>query len=281
MDLPANTSLPFFTYGLFRPDQIGFRDLRACVAGYDKGWLVPGRLLGRDGLPVLLEPMYEDNRVEGTLLDFHPSHGEQAYRSIVGVEPAKLYRWSVMEARKGDIHRMANVLIGRKGNRGSHELEKGIWDGREEPLFSAALEVVEETLKHNEKFQWDLKPLFRLQMAYMLLWSAIERYASFKYHLGERVTEKVFRLVDDPEFASALSSLGPEQRRVYRSDNPEKVEVLVASNPRKALAYYYQVRSNITHRGKAAYNDHGTLVRSLEELLFIFRRLLDAEFSTD
>jgi hypothetical protein len=281
MDLPADTSLPFFTYGLFRPGQIGFKDLRACIAGYEEGWLVPGLLLGRDGLPVLLEPMREHDRVEGTRLDFHPSHQEHAYRSIVGIEPEKLYRWGVIEARKGDTHRSVNVLLGRKGNRGSHELENGIWDGREEPLFSVALEVVEETLASNEEFDWGLKPLFRLQMAYMLLWSAIERFSAFKYHLGERVTIKVFRLADDPVFASALSALAPERRRVYRSDNPEKAEVLVANNPNKALAYYYQVRSNITHRGKASYNDHDTLVKSLKELLAIFRRLLDAEFRID
>ena len=36
--LPQQLDLPFFTYGLFRPGQIGFRDLRAFVSGCDPHW---------------------------------------------------------------------------------------------------------------------------------------------------------------------------------------------------------------------------------------------------
>ena len=47
-------------------------------------------------------------------------------------------------------------------------------DGRNEPLFGPALDVVRETLDLNRKFEWDLKPMFRLQMAYTLLWMQLK-----------------------------------------------------------------------------------------------------------
>jgi hypothetical protein len=40
--------------------------------------------------------------------------------------------------------------------------------------------------------------------------------------------------------------------------------------------YYYQVRSNITHRGKAVVTDYDTLGKSAKELLPIFRAVLAA-----
>ena len=42
------------------------------------------------------------------------------------------------------------------------------------------------------------------------------------------------------------------------------------------MQYYYQVRSNITHRGKGVAQDYELLRDSLSELLPIFRKVLEA-----
>jgi hypothetical protein len=58
---------------------------------------------------------------------------------------------------------------------------------------------------------------------------------------------------------------------VYDSRDPSKYGTLVRDNPRKCLDYYYYVRSNLSHRGKGAFND-GEIVRcSLLELHSIVR----------
>jgi hypothetical protein len=278
MDLPSNYTLPFFSYGLFQPGQIGFHSLRPYLHSHEPGWHVEGDLLQRDGLPILLEG---DNKVHGTLMRFKDRHAAHAYLVIAKLEPDKLYRWAETKAAKSGDRVDVNVLEGVKAHRGSHPLETPAWDGQKEPLFSSALEVVSETLEQNRTFDWDLKELFRLQMAYMLLWSAIERYASFRYHLGDRVMDKVNALAENLVFREALREIVKDSRTIYRADDPEKRETLDPANPAKSLRYYFQVRSNITHRGKAAYSDHGTLVESLEELLAIFRRVLEAEFRLD
>ena len=269
--------LPFFTYGLFRPGQIGFGRLRSFVAQHESGWYVKGFLLERDGLPVLDKGEHD---IHGVLIHFLEGTSKQAYEVISSIEPDKLYRWESAEICSGDRKVRANLLRGRKPQRGSHTLEEPEWDGRKEPLFDSALKVVQETLDQNRQFVWDLAPLFRLQMAYMLLWTAIERFAAFKYHLGVRATEKVFQLASEQVFRSGLTELVKEVRTVFRTDDPEQKETLDPANPEKALAYYYQIRSNIVHRGKAAVRDHEILLQSLEELLELFRRMLHDEFAS-
>jgi hypothetical protein len=174
--------------------------------------------------------------------------------------------------------REANVLFGKSPRRGSDALGKSDWDGKKDPLFTSALEVVQEVANQNSQFEWDLKPLFRLQLAYLLLWSAIERYVSLRYHLGSDVYAKVKKLAKEEAFVLSLREQVSGRRVLYRADEPGEREVLDASNPDKSLGYYYQVRSNITHRGKAVTRDFDTLRDSLRELLNIFRNLLDAAF---
>lgn len=107
-------------------------------------------------------------------------------------------------------------------------------------------------------------------MAYLLLWSAIERYVSLRYHLGGDVYAKVKMLAKEEAFAASLREQVTERRILYRADRPGERVDLDASRPDRSLGYYYQVRSNITHRGKAAVRDFDTLRFSLEELNNIF-----------
>jgi hypothetical protein len=213
------------------------------------------------------------------LIRFKPESAVPAYTTINSIEPNRLYRWDTADVQREGVRVQANLLMGRSPRKGSNHPEYQIWEGDKEPLFTVALDVIQKSLERYSRFEWDLEPFFQLQMAYMLLWTSIERFASFKYHLGDRVTEKVFKLADDPVFARALRDRVKERREVYRSDDPSKKATLDPKNPRKALEYYYQIRSNITHRGKAAMRDHEMLQASLSELLGIFKEVLKNEFS--
>lgn len=276
MNLPDDPSLPFFTYGLFRPGQIGYGSIRAFVEVAEEGWVVQGYLLERDGLPLLAEGRRE---VPGWLIRFKPESAVAAYTAINSIEPDRLYRWDAAGVQREGVRVQANLLMGRSPRKGSNHPEYQIWEGEKEPLFTAALDVIQKSLERYSQFDWDLEPFFQLQMAYMLLWTSIERFVSFKYHLGARVTEKVFKLAEDPVFAKALQERVKDRREVFRSDDPSKKEVLNPDEPRKALGYYYQIRSNITHRGKTAIRDHQMLLASLQELLAIFREVLNSELS--
>jgi hypothetical protein len=268
MNIPEDPALPFFAYGLFRPDQLAFHRLREFVVRIQPAEH-RGELRLRDGLPILHPNT--SGTVSGTLLYF--SAGPQAYSRIIEIEPDKQYRWqeSVVAGER------ANVLIGRSPMKGSEPAEDS-WDGAHDPLFTSALQVVKEVADDSAKFEWNLKPMFRLQMAYLLLWSAIERFVSLKYHLGDDVWKKVQHLASEPAFVSKLHELNLAERSVFRADDPQ-TKVTLRNDPEKAVQYYYQVRSNITHRGKGVVKDHERVLYALRELMQLFEAVLDSAFS--
>jgi hypothetical protein len=267
----------FFAYGIFKPGQLAYRQLEQLVATVDATAIVKGELRERDGLPIL--KIGGSGQVRGALLTFHPATEAKAYERIDQLEPMSQYRWEVIQVLSGNGPVDAATLIGRNPDKGSIPLETDDWDGAADPLFTSALQVVREVLDSNREFDWSLKPLFRLEMAYLLLWSAIERFASFSYHLGGEPWQKVKQLAAEPAFAEALRREVRENRRLYRADRAGVDVTLSPTNPEKSVAYYYQIRSNITHRGKGVVRDHEILWASLSELLCIFRAVLDAAFA--
>jgi hypothetical protein len=116
-------------------------------------------------------------------------------------------------------------------------------------------------------------------MAYLLLWSAIERYAGLRYHLGSSVMQKVMHIADEPIFRNRVAAL-PDNGGlwVYRADEPGRKVQFIPSDPKKSLHYYYQIRSNMAHRGKAEYADFYRVHKALDELLPIFREILKDAF---
>jgi hypothetical protein len=270
MRLPNNEKFPFFAYGLFKPGQLCFFRIKDFVKSTSETE-VNGILKERDGIPLLVPSKY--SKIKGILIHFHSDRETEAYESVVAVEPKEVYHWGEVIAGEGI---RANALLGKRGDRGSSDLEHWeSWDGRNDPFFKDALEEIESVLLENSQLSFDdFRPLFRLQMAYMLLWTSLERYASFKYHLGKKVAEKVYQIAEEKVFADSLKNFVKEEREVYSTADLEKYR-LDPNDPEKSIRYYYQVRSNTVHRGKAVTKDFHILKSSLEELLPIFKELLE------
>lgn len=266
--LPADISLPFFAYGLFRPGQLAYFQIRDLATATPAS--VAGALRIRDGVP-FLDPSLPGS-VSGALIRFPTDDAEVGYRRISAMEPKDLYSWQTLTIDDGVT---ANVLVGRSPEKGN-PLDWPDWDGWKDPLFVEGLELI-EAKAHSVRKQHGYRALFMRQMAYMLLWSAIERYLSLRYRLGGNVHQKVLMLAADPNFASALSRHVSERREVRRSDDPGETERLNPDNPKASAVYYYQVRSNVTHRGKTGPDkDSEILQKALDELLPIFRDVLRA-----
>jgi hypothetical protein len=88
VDIPANldTDLPFFAYGAFRPGELAFLRLKSYrpVTQEDS---VRGRLLVRDGLPVLDLRQRSAYEIPGAVLTFVPNTRWNAYMTICELEP--------------------------------------------------------------------------------------------------------------------------------------------------------------------------------------------------
>jgi Gamma-glutamyl cyclotransferase, AIG2-like len=273
--LPRDVTRPFFAYGLFMPGQLAYFQIRDLATSTPA--TVTGQLRIRDGVP-FLAPSAPGYSVTGALVSFAPADAEEGYGRIAAMEPKHLYSWGTIAVDDGvnDNGVDANVLLGRSPEKG-HPLDWPDWDGWEDPLFVKALPLIERRAKAVRR-RHDYEALFDRQMAYMLLWSAIERYLSLRYSLGEDVNQKIAKLAKEDGFKDALRRHVSGSRDVRRASDPGKTAAkLDPSDPKASADYYYRVRSNVTHRGKTASETDGeVLQKALDELLPIFNDVLAA-----
>lgn len=266
MNIEIDENLPFFSYGFFRPGEISFLGIKDFVASAIAN-TIEGDLVLRDEVTLFKDS--KNQTVEGYLINFKPEFANDAYSFINSLEPKKLFKWKVKYIENISF----NILYGVKPDRGSDDIReadwKTIWD---DPFFTSALDVLSEM--PNEKFEWDLKPLFKLQMKYMLLWTILERFSFLRYSFGGGPSARNKLLAENKYYKEALLKFVNNERTVYSSEDPDEKTTLSFQNPKKSLDYYYQVRCNITHRGKAVTRDHETVEKSFNELFEITKFIL-------
>ena len=288
MQLPTNISLPFLAYGIFKPGELSYCSIRDFVEK-NEVTKIPGLLQERDGIPLL--ELHNEYAIEGYLLHFVAGHQDDAYNAIMDVEPSQVYKWAVIEINKVN----ANVLVGKDSalKKGAQHIEHAtVWNGKDDPCFKYGLNEVRRVL--NDARSGTSGPgnkeryveLFRLQMAYMLLWSIIERFITLKYYLRiAKNVEKVKRdkFAGDQAFQDALRKhVGTDRigSEVFSSkDVGESAERLDPDDPIGSYEYYRLLRNNIVHRGKAFDGDLRRITVSLDELLKIFGDVKDASFN--
>ena len=249
---------------------------------------IPYELSYRDGVPLIFPNGQNGLKTLGFLIYFEEGDERTAYYIISETEPVGLYEWKKIKVGNYD----ANVLMGKDVNKGCSPQNKKEYnpnyDGRNDPFFKEAIWLIEKNLNKIKEIEKNRYPnvnnFFTLEMNYMLLWSAIERYSSLKYKFqGKGDNNKDF--VKEDSFQKAF------KKYVHRTDivhNAEKLYPKTLNSPNhrnhincyiNSIQYYYTVRSNVIHRGKMInMEDYNRLKSSLEELLLIFKDVLKDTF---
>ena len=145
--MPSDATLPFFAYGIFQPGELAFLQIREFVRKW-YGIDLSGALRVKDGLPIA--SLNENGCIAGTLLEFNTDTSKAAYRRIAQLEPSAQYLWGTSEFLQ---HRV-NILIGISPEKDS-VIAEGPWNGRDDPLFTSALDILEETLNENREWSWN------------------------------------------------------------------------------------------------------------------------------
>jgi hypothetical protein len=200
------------------------------------------------------------------------------------LEPDNQYKWAEIEVAlpNGDRQR-ANALVGIDCEKGTVILDRP-FSGREDPLFKEAFDLIKSILANSSERQSTNEPnpnfknFLSLQMAYMLLWTAIERYVTIRYGLGNQVMKKILQMATEKNFLNSLKRHVKRNDKIYSTIAPDKIKKLNSEYPKSSLEYYYQVRCNITHWGKAAFDDFDRLKYSLTELTRVFEETLECAF---
>lgn len=273
---PYDISLPFFAYGVLKPGEIAYSRIKDLI--YEKNEVcVKYSMKHRDGVPILLSKERDLEETCGYI--FYFNDGEEAYETIRETISGNLYRWGTIDIGAEKV----NVLFGRKPLNGSDSIEspsdRKSYSGRKDPLFKEGIELVKENLKSG--IFREEKGFFNLQMNYMLLWSAIDRYCKLRYY-RKKEHESREELSKERVFREALNKYagGKHYRALYTTDDLSRKEFDL-SNPKYCLNYYYTLRCNIVHRGKSSFKDIDLLMDATKDLLNIFKYMLDDAFGEE
>ncbi len=278
LGLPFDPNGPLFVYGLLKPGELAYS---FCIEKYvseARPVTVRGSIRLRDGLPLL--DVSGRSVVSGYLLRFYPTKSMEAWDTLQGFESDKHYRYGTVEVHVDDECVPANVLVGHRIDRGTAGESAESWSIVSDPVFveglAEVLAMTLETAPNGVASQPDgpnyWRMFFRLQATYLLLWSIVERYTVLRYGPRLEPWPRIKQLNDDPVFQAAVVEAGASPRAVYDSRSLEKVEL--RADGTKAGEYFYQVRSNLSHRGKSAFRDGQLVLEALVDLHDTMRRML-------
>jgi hypothetical protein len=270
MDSPPNESLPLFVYGAFKPNMPAFEQLRPLVESQLQRDQVKGKLYVRDGLPLLNGT--EFGTVHGFVLRWLPKKENYGYKVVCEFEPRSHYRWSEVTLESGTL---ANTLVIRFPTKGNpHYIEACSWSLSDDPAFGEGLKTVRLVLEEMNHISDTWQKFFRSQMAYLLLWSILERLSALCFGPGQDPMKRIKRLHELPEMVNLVRQNVKRTDNVSDSRNPDKAYKLDRTSAKECFEYYYQIRSNLSHRGKGVVNEFEKVHESLKELLAITEQYL-------
>lgn len=274
---PDDLNKPFFAYGVFKKGQLAHSKIEDYVESVDDDAEIENcMMMIRDGIPLISNEKAEGYTTKGHIIWFLDEY--RAYKIISDTEPEDLYEWGKTTVKGVEV----NVLYGKNPQDGSYpyENDNGIYvdnfEGTLDPLFSDDLFDLLEYESNNLKD--DDCDIFRLQMCYMMLWSAIDRYCILKYDSINYQSDNLKKLSEDPVFRESVDESDlPSHNQIYSAKDAKEWEWREWSYFSK-LYFYYVVRCNVVHRGKDRQTNIGILHESLDELLCVFRKVIDKTF---
>ena len=279
LDLPDDIYLPFFAYGIFKPGQLAYSKIKRHVKDHFDDAEINYEMRHRDGVPILIDGKKDYHLTKGSVITFRQGHEKNAYEIISKTLLQTLYEWKTITINGIEV----NILFGVNPKNGSDYIEDSEeqinFDGKRDPLFSDALELIERNL-NSDKDPWNAESFFELQMNYMLLWSAIERFSSIKYNKRVKKWNNE-RFAKEKAFKDGIKEYKDKHHRPVYSTEDLKIHKFNAEDPYETLLYYYTLRCNVVHRGKAMIGDYEMLKTAAAELLEIFREVLEDSFESD
>lgn len=293
-NLPDITK-PFFAYGVFRPGEISFLgikdyvDLDNCkkddIFGYLSIW---------DGMSILCKD--NNNKTSGYIINFKNKNcAQEAYSFINDIEPIddknKLYNWD--EDTPIDYSGRVNLLVQANKFPETKNNDPEDWPTiwldpffnieTKDSAISILLDYKIPKFDNTGNAFPSFEPLFDLQMHYLMLWTVIERFVFFRYGKKESIksgnrtiTESLFEFSKSDYFQNGCKMhITIKDRKVFSSDKGSPTSLFYGN--KYNISYYYQVRNNITHRGKgrgASKIDYNILSNSFSELRKIMEYVL-------
>jgi hypothetical protein len=294
--LPENTELSFFAYGIFKPNQIAYHVIKDLVESSENKSIDKYHQFLRDGLSFIIsDKNFHD--LNGYKINFKSEKALEAYFKISNKEPRNLYKWEVIENMN------ALVAIDKIGIDKEFHGDPDNIIGWNDPYFHIGLEVItqqkfdKKIMNYEVNSKWDDRDFFAemifVQMKFLLAYSMLERLAFLMTSFQSGSTQVSNVLADNYFVRKAIIKLFNEmsekkqceKREVYSTERKstskgEKVifsfkDSIEQKDFKKIIKFYYQLRNNITHRGKSLGRVSDNFKTYLEELTLIIKYTLE------
>ncbi|OBZ32495.1 hypothetical protein [Megasphaera sp. DISK 18] len=285
LSVPQNTSLPFFAYGFFKPNELAYNQISPYSEGQAEEAYVYGRFYEKDGVPILRldDRENERNKVMGAIITFNRSKQERAYKVISDMEPPALYRWEPIRVFQKGQKKSVNILV-YSGNDmineeipGAEPIEGYLadWRCRDDPLMGEGMNYLRRMYFNVlVECRWGTKNgipilseslyenIFQMQMAYVFLWTIMDRYKSLKYGLDLKIGDGNRKLESDDYWQDAIRQIKVILRirpidLIRGGINSREVSLRT-----KLMGRFYSIRCNAVHRGKVVPNDAKILTQA-------------------
>lgn len=281
VELPSDDSeffdRPFFAYGIFQKGQLAYSKIADCIETVERDG-IPREMHIRDGVPVIKNE-HNDKITKGDKIHFLDGRKDDAYEIISKTQLGNVYKWDIIDIGDDTF----NILVTEKLNGtflnvDNNQNYQDYFDGSKDPFFSKVVEFINHELENRDPNEYDI---FKFQMYYMLLWSAIERYCVLKYDVSKKQGDYLKALSDDELFKEALNFVNPKNRDEIYSANNASYLYFNKNRPNFIVNYYYTIRCNVAHRGKEPQNNFEALEDSLNDLLKIFDYIIKKTFGDE
>lgn len=270
---------PLFVYDALKPDELAHPQIAEWVLDSQPAHAMDYALRSRDGFPLLVEAMRA--HVDGFLLYF--SDARAAYKEVGRFEPNAHYRWKPdgLQVEAGTKIVVANALLARNPNAGADLEHLFAWSSSRDPVFTHGVPVAAAIATPwlvNRSFGIDLGPwqaLYQVQAAYLLIWSAVERFTALRFGPAISPVKRLGCLAALPDWNVLLlkAKVPTGERKVVDSRDPGD-KIALKEDGSNAWKYWYQVRSNLSHRGKGAHRDLEIVAEAFLDVHDMLRLLL-------
>ena len=296
------TLKPLFVYGTLKENEIAYHQISKLVDRTNPASVRNFALYIRDGIPLVIQA--QGWRVDGELIYAKPDACEELLQTVDKYEGVRLYERQVTRAQL-DIRNSNNadqstengvecyIYVGVNYKNGNAEPIHEPWSSSLDPIFSESFpdlfKEIKSVIQNSDEplpGQYDWKLYNDLAGKHLLLVTIIERIAYLKFGeqyteigkngFNDRVMKRITELGKTEEFKNAYKKVklldGIYSVEVFDSRNASRL--LSTGKIGQAMDAWYQVRSNLQHRGKAAWRDFDILRNSLTGLANVTRYLL-------
>lgn len=266
---------PLFAYGIFQVGQLAHSKIADCVRNVEPDE-INREMHIRDGVPVIKNE-FSDSISKGEKIHFLDDRKRDAYKIISDTQLGNVYHWDTIDIGQETFNILVTEeLKGTFLNVDKNGYYQDYFDGSKDPFFTSTTNFIRKELEMIDHD--DDCTIFKIQMYYMLLWSAIERYCVLKYDVSKSQSGYLSALSHDEIFEEALDVVNPKDREEIHAARNASTLYFNKNRPNFIVNYYYTIRSNVAHRGKEPDNNFEALVDSLNDMLDIFDYIIEKTF---